>query len=90
VLRRFLGRWLTGGKSLDSDDIPSLRWRLGSAHEPQRPEGAIYMTSAPIRDQLSDHLLTPENAAFLFIDYQLTDDKPLDRTIVLTDRLRKE
>jgi nicotinamidase-related amidase len=28
------------------------------------------MTSAPIRDPLSDHLLTPENAAFLFIDYQ--------------------
>ena len=28
------------------------------------------MTSAPIRDQLADHLLTPENAAFLFIDYQ--------------------
>jgi nicotinamidase-related amidase len=28
------------------------------------------MTSAPIRDPLSDHLLTPETAAFLFIDYQ--------------------
>jgi nicotinamidase-related amidase len=28
------------------------------------------MTSAPIRDPRSDHLLTPENAAFLFIDYQ--------------------
>jgi hypothetical protein len=28
------------------------------------------MTSAPIRDSLSDHLLTPENAAFLFIDCQ--------------------
>ena len=28
------------------------------------------MTSAPIRDPLSDHLLTPQNAAFLFIDYQ--------------------
>jgi nicotinamidase-related amidase len=28
------------------------------------------MTSAPIRDQLNDHLLTPQNAAFLFIDYQ--------------------
>ena len=26
------------------------------------------MTSAPIRDPLADHLLTPENAAFLFID----------------------
>ena len=28
------------------------------------------MTSAPVRDPLADHLLTPENAAFLFIDYQ--------------------
>ncbi len=28
------------------------------------------MTSAPVRDPLDDHLLTPENAAFLFIDYQ--------------------
>ncbi len=28
------------------------------------------MTSAPVRDPLGDHLLTPENAAFLFIDYQ--------------------
>jgi nicotinamidase-related amidase len=28
------------------------------------------MTSAPIRDPLADHFLTPQNAAFLFIDYQ--------------------
>jgi nicotinamidase-related amidase len=28
------------------------------------------MTSAPIRDPLADHLLTPENAAFLIVDYQ--------------------
>jgi hypothetical protein len=28
------------------------------------------VTSAPVRDQLDDHLITPENAAFLFIDYQ--------------------
>jgi nicotinamidase-related amidase len=28
------------------------------------------VTSAPVRDLLSDHLITPENAAFLFIDYQ--------------------
>lgn len=28
------------------------------------------MTSAPIRDQLSDHLLTPQNAAMFLIDYQ--------------------
>ena len=28
------------------------------------------MTSTPVRDLLADHLLTPENAAFLFIEYQ--------------------
>jgi len=28
------------------------------------------MTSAPVRDPLGDRLLTPQNAAFLFIDYQ--------------------
>jgi nicotinamidase-related amidase len=28
------------------------------------------MTSALVRDPLADHLITPENAAFLFIDYQ--------------------
>jgi len=33
-------------------------------------EGATPMTSAPVRDPLSDHLLTPQNTAFLLIDYQ--------------------
>jgi nicotinamidase-related amidase len=28
------------------------------------------VTSAPVRDPLADHFLTPQNAAFLFIDYQ--------------------
>ena len=28
------------------------------------------MTSAPVRDPLADHLLTPENSALLLIDYQ--------------------
>jgi nicotinamidase-related amidase len=28
------------------------------------------MASAPVRDQLSDHLITPQNAAFVLIDYQ--------------------
>ena len=28
------------------------------------------MTSAPIRDPVADHLLTPQNAAVLLIDYQ--------------------
>jgi nicotinamidase-related amidase len=30
------------------------------------------MTSEPVRDSLTDHLLTPENAAFVVIDYQPT------------------
>jgi len=30
----------------------------------------LLMTSAPVRDPLDDHLITAENAAFLFIDYQ--------------------
>jgi nicotinamidase-related amidase len=28
------------------------------------------MTSAPVRDPLTDHLITPQNSAFLLIDYQ--------------------
>ena len=28
------------------------------------------MTSFPVRDQVNDHLLTPKNAAMVFIDYQ--------------------
>jgi Universal stress protein family len=28
------------------------------------------MTSAPVRDPLSDHLITPQNSALLLIDYQ--------------------
>jgi hypothetical protein len=28
------------------------------------------MTSAPVRDPLADHLITPDNAALLLIDYQ--------------------
>jgi nicotinamidase-related amidase len=28
------------------------------------------MTSQPVRDPLADHLITPENAAFVLIDYQ--------------------
>ena len=44
------------------------------------------MTSAPIRDPLADHLLTPENAAFLFIDYQpsqLAAVRSMDRELLL-------
>ena len=44
------------------------------------------MTSAPVRDPISDHLLTPENAAFLIIDYQPTQISAvhsMDRALLL-------
>jgi nicotinamidase-related amidase len=44
------------------------------------------MTSAPVRDQLSDHLLTPENAALVLIDYQpsqLAAVHSMDRDLLL-------
>jgi hypothetical protein len=28
------------------------------------------MSSEPIRDPIKDHLLTPQNSAFIIIDYQ--------------------
>jgi hypothetical protein len=64
------------------------------------------MTSARVRDPLADHLITPQNAALLLIDYQpaqlvslaveLQRDWARQDTvaaiieIVLTDRLLKE
>src|ERR1039458_3523457 len=44
------------------------------------------MTSAPIRDPLADHLITPQNAAVLFIDYQpsqLATVGSMDPTLLL-------
>jgi nicotinamidase-related amidase len=44
------------------------------------------MTSAPVRDPLADHLITPENAAFLLIDYQpaqLAAVRSMDRDLML-------
>ena len=44
------------------------------------------MTSAPARDPLADHLLTPQNAAFLIIDYQpsqLGGVHSMDRDLLL-------
>src|SRR4029077_20669616 len=44
------------------------------------------MTSAPIRDPLADHLLTPGNAAFLLIDYQpsqLAAVRSMDHALLL-------
>jgi nicotinamidase-related amidase len=44
------------------------------------------VTSAPMRDQLDDHLITPENATFLFIDYQpsqLATIRSMDPSLLL-------
>jgi len=44
------------------------------------------MTSAPVRDPIADHLLTPENAAFLLIDYQpaqISEVHSMDRALLL-------
>jgi nicotinamidase-related amidase len=44
------------------------------------------MTSAPVRDPLADHLITPQNSAFLFIDYQpaqLASVHSMDRELLL-------
>jgi len=44
------------------------------------------MTSAPVRDPLADHLITPQNAAFLFIDYQpsqLATVRSMDPSLLL-------
>jgi hypothetical protein len=37
---------------------------------PARQEGDRPVTSAPIRDPLADHLITPQNSALIVIDYQ--------------------
>ena len=44
------------------------------------------MTSAPVRDPLADHLLTPQNAALLLIDYQpaqLAAVRSMDHALLL-------
>jgi nicotinamidase-related amidase len=44
------------------------------------------MTSAPVRDPIADHLLTPQNAALLLIDYQsaqLAAVHSMDRELLL-------
>jgi nicotinamidase-related amidase len=46
------------------------------------------MASAPIRDLVSDHLLTPQNAAFLLIDYQpsqLSGVHSMDRDLLVSN-----
>lgn len=57
----------------------------------------MIMDSLEIRDQKADHLLTPENAAFIAIDYQplqvstikSTEPATIERNIVKTGRVAK-
>jgi nicotinamidase-related amidase len=56
------------------------------AHPDPQREGVAPMTSAPVRDPIADHLLTPENAAFLLIDYQpaqISAVRSMDRALLL-------
>ena len=49
-------------------------------------KGATAMTGAPVRDPLADHLLAPENAALLLIDYQpsqLAGVHSMDRALLV-------
>ena len=49
-------------------------------------ECAALMTSSPVRDPLADHLITPQNSAFLFIDYQpaqLAAVRSMDHALLL-------
>ncbi len=44
------------------------------------------MTSAPVRDPIADHLITPHNAALLLIDYQpsqLAGVRSMDRALLI-------
>ena len=44
------------------------------------------MTSLPVRDPVGDHLLTPQNAVMVVVDYQPFQFAEV-REIVLTERL---
>src|ERR1700742_3358814 len=50
--------------------LAHLTDREVSASIRARKEAGIPMTSQAIRDPLADHLITPQNAAFILIDYQ--------------------
>src|SRR5260370_39426030 len=39
-------------------------------------EGAALMTGAPVRDRLAGHLIAPQNAALLLIDYHPAQPEP--------------
>ena len=57
-----------------------------------RAKGFALMTSAPVRDPFADHLLTPQNAALLLIDYQpsqLAGVRSMDRDLLVRTPSRR-
>jgi len=73
-------------KSPGSGDSCSPLRPLASGASLSLREGAAPMTSAPVRDPIADHLITPQNAAFLLIDYQpsqLAGVHSMDRELLL-------
>jgi hypothetical protein len=49
--------------------------RTTAAATSSRFSGRIRMTSEPIRDPLTDSVLTPQNAALVIIDYQPSQNR---------------
>src|ERR1700722_18576387 len=50
--------------------LRSMRSALTCSRSASSPWRRDQVTSAPIRDPLADHLITPQNAALILIDYQ--------------------
>src|SRR5258707_9145443 len=73
------------------------RQRLCPYVHPRSRKELVVMSSAPIRDPLADHLLTPQNSALVLIDYQPSqfstvrsmDEALLRKNIVSTVRTVK-
>src|SRR2546428_5145409 len=73
-------------RSPELDDSRSPLWPLVRPHPIPRAKGFAPMTSAPVRDPLADHLITPQNAALLLIDYQpsqLAGVRSMDRDLLV-------
>jgi hypothetical protein len=73
-------------KSPRPGDCRSPWWLLTSGTRSLLPGSEALMTSAPVRDPIADHLLTPENLALLLIDYQpgqLTGVRSMDRALLV-------
>jgi nicotinamidase-related amidase len=59
---------------------------FGRTPDPCYEKVPLPMTSAPVRDPIADHLITPQNAAFLLIDYQpspLTGVRSMDHDLLV-------